>query len=81
MNREKLKKIAYEISICKNCKKDKYGLPVPGEGNPNAKIMFLGEAPGINESKTGRPFVGRAGKFLTQLLNSIRIKREEVSIT
>jgi DNA polymerase len=43
--------------------------------------MFLGEAPGIEESRTGRPFIGRAGKFLTRMLDSIGIKREEVFIT
>jgi len=82
MKKEKaLKRIAEEIKRCKECKKGKYGLAVPGEGNPNAKIVFVGEAPGYTESKTGRPFIGRAGKFLTKLLNSVGIKRENVFIT
>lgn len=81
MKKDKLRKISREIKNCKECKKGKYGLAVPGEGDSNARIMFIGEAPGIEESKTGRPFVGRAGRFLTQLLNSIGIKREEVFIT
>ncbi|MEM5806047.1 MAG: uracil-DNA glycosylase [Candidatus Aenigmatarchaeota archaeon] len=76
-----LEKIGEEIEKCPECKKNKFGLPVSGEGNPNAKIMFIGEAPGREESKTGRPFVGRAGKLLTELLDSIGIKREEVFIT
>ncbi|MGC8812183.1 MAG: uracil-DNA glycosylase [Candidatus Aenigmatarchaeota archaeon] len=76
-----LEEIKKEIEECKECKKNKYGLPVPGEGNPNADIMFLGMAPGIEESKTGRPFVGKAGKFLNKLLVSIGIKREEIFIT
>ncbi|HKZ45187.1 MAG TPA: uracil-DNA glycosylase [archaeon] len=78
---KELKKVAGEISRCRECKKNKSGLPVPGEGNPDAKVMFVGEAPGIEESKTGRPFVGRAGKFLTKMLDSIGINRKEVYIT
>lgn len=78
---EALRKIAEEIENCKECKENRIGLPVPGEGNPDADIIFMGEAAGPTESKTGRPFVGRAGKFLSSLLNSIGIKREEVFIT
>jgi uracil-DNA glycosylase family 4 len=55
--------------------------PVIGEGDHYAKIMFIGEAPGENEAKTGRPFVGRAGKFLNELLESIGVARESVYIT
>ncbi len=76
-----LEKIAKEIGRCGLCKKEKIGKAVPGEGNPNSKIVFVGEAPGREEAKTGRPFVGRSGKFLTQLANSIGIKREDVFIT
>lgn len=54
---------------------------VPGEGNSNTKIMFVGEAPGRVEDETGRPFVGRAGRLLDQLLNSINLKRDSVFIT
>lgn len=54
---------------------------VPGEGNPNADIMFIGEAPGAMEDKLGRPFVGQAGKFLDALLKSIDLEREDVYIT
>ncbi|MBU3968794.1 uracil-DNA glycosylase [Patescibacteria group bacterium] len=54
--------------------------PVIGEGNHNAKIMFIGEAPGLNEAKTGRPFCGSAGKILDELLENVGIKREDVYI-
>ncbi|HBE89714.1 MAG TPA: uracil-DNA glycosylase [Candidatus Andersenbacteria bacterium] len=53
---------------------------VPGEGNPDADILFVGEGPGKDEDEQGRPFVGAAGKFLTNLIGSIGLKREEVFI-
>ncbi len=55
--------------------------PVVGEGSHDAVIMFVGEAPGLNEAKTGRPFCGAAGKFLTELIEGIGLKREQVYIT
>lgn len=55
--------------------------PVIGEGNHNAKIMFVGEAPGRNEAMTGRPFAGAAGKVLDKLLESIQIQRTDVYVT
>lgn len=55
--------------------------PVVGEGNHDAKIMFVGEAPGKNEAESGRPFCGAAGKFLTELIGSIGLTREMVYIT
>jgi len=54
---------------------------VPGEGAEDAEIMFIGEAPGWYEDQQGRPFVGSAGQFLTQLLKSINLEREQVYIT
>lgn len=54
---------------------------VMGEGNPDAEIVFIGEAPGATEDKTGRPFVGAAGKFLNEMLASIDLGREDVYIT
>lgn len=54
---------------------------VSGYGNPNAEIVFIGEAPGAKEDKEGRPFVGAAGKFLDEMLASIKMKREDVYIT
>ena len=55
--------------------------PVIGEGSHHASIMFVGEAPGKNEAKTGRPFVGAAGKILDEMLASVGIDRKEVYIT
>jgi len=54
---------------------------VPGEGNPKAEVMFIGEGPGTNEDKEGRPFVGEAGRFLEEMLTSVSLKSEEVYIT
>lgn len=56
-------------------------LPVIGEGSHEAKIMFVGEAPGENEAKTGKPFCGRAGKILDELLSSAGIDRKDVYVT
>ncbi len=53
---------------------------VPGEGNPHAEIMFIGEGPGQKEDETGRPFVGAAGKFLETMLAGINLTREDVFI-
>ena len=53
---------------------------VPGEGNPQAEIMFIGEGPGKNEDLQGRPFVGAAGKLLDELIESIGLKRKDVFI-
>jgi uracil-DNA glycosylase len=54
---------------------------VPGEGDPNAAIMIVGEAPGKNEDEQGRPFVGRAGKLLDELLAEAGLERSDVYIT
>lgn len=56
-------------------------LPVIGEGDPDAEVMFIGEAPGREEAETGRPFVGNAGGVLDSLLESIGLEREDVYIT
>ncbi len=53
---------------------------VPGDGDPSAKIMFIGEGPGAREDKLGKPFVGASGKFLDQMLSSIDLDREKVYI-
>ncbi|MDB4984044.1 MAG: Phage polymerase-related protein [Patescibacteria group bacterium] len=55
--------------------------PVFGDGNPDTKIVFIGEAPGKKEDETGVPFVGAAGKFLAEMLASIGMKREDIYIT
>lgn len=54
---------------------------IPGNGNPEAKIVFIGEAGGYHESVQRKPFVGQAGMLLNKLLDSINIKREDVYIT
>jgi DNA polymerase len=54
---------------------------VPGVGNPDSDIVFIGEAPGKNEDKQGEPFIGAAGKLLNELLESIGLTREEIYIT
>lgn len=76
-----LEKIASQIENCDICKENKIGKPVPGEGGSNAKIMFVGEAPGRQESQTGRPFIGRSGKYLTRLIESTGLSRKDVYIT
>jgi uracil-DNA glycosylase family 4 len=54
---------------------------VPGEGPLNAKVMLVGQNPGTEEDRTGKPFVGRAGKFLNTVLNKICVEREELFVT
>jgi DNA polymerase len=54
---------------------------VPGEGNPDAEVMLVGEAPGATEDEQGRPFVGRAGKLLDEVLAEAGLEREDVYIT
>lgn len=54
---------------------------VMGDGNPNAKIVFIGEAPGKNEDLQGLPFVGAAGKFLNEMLEAVNMSRQDVYIT
>ncbi|MBP6979728.1 uracil-DNA glycosylase [Candidatus Curtissbacteria bacterium] len=54
---------------------------VPGDGNPDADILFIGEAPGFFEDQKGKPFVGNAGKLLDKMLDSISLNREDIFIT
>jgi len=78
---KKLAQIKEEVLKCQKCSLYKTRvLPVIGEGNHQAKIVLCGEAPGFNESKTGRPFCGNSGKVLDELLESVGIKRQEVYI-
>ena len=73
--------LAEQSAVCPNCSLAKPRTSaVPGEGNPNADIGFIGEGPGFNEDQQARPFVGQAGKFLDELLSSIGLQREEVYI-
>lgn len=78
---KKLTEVETKIKHCKKCNLSgtctNY---VPGEGNPEAKLLFVGEAPGKNEDLTGRPFCGKAGNILNQLLVEAGKKREDVYI-
>jgi len=78
---KELNAIADEIKSCQVCRKDKVGLPVPGEGRPDADIVFIGEAPGKQEAASGRPFIGRAGNVLRGLIREIDLNEYEVFIT
>lgn len=70
-----------EISECQKCPlRAGCNRVVPGEGNPCADIMFIGEGPGADEDKSGRPFVGRAGELLTRMIHAIGMERTEVYI-
>lgn len=79
---ETLREVAIEVSTCSKCNLCKGRTrAVPGEGNTDANILFIGEGPGFHEDKQGRPFVGPAGQFLDELLESINLKRADVFIT
>jgi len=74
-------KLKAEILNCQRCPLYKTRIhPVVGEGNLQARIMLIGEAPGANEDKTGRPFCGAAGKILDELLAFVDIKRKDIYI-
>ena len=79
---DSLARIDQEVSTCTDCPlHQNRSRAVPGEGPENAEIMLIGEAPGFNEDKQGRPFVGAAGQFLDKLLASANLSRESVYIT
>lgn len=74
--------IANQVATCTLCKLGRgTARPVPGEGNPNATVMLIGEAPGFYEDQQGRPFVGPAGQLLDDLLQLAGLSRQEVFIT
>ncbi|MGC8869354.1 MAG: uracil-DNA glycosylase [Sulfurihydrogenibium sp.] len=76
-----LEEINKEIQVCTKCDLHKERKQaVLGEGNPNSPIMFIGEAPGEEEDKQGRPFVGRAGQLLTKAIELAGYKRSDVYI-
>lgn len=78
---QKLNEIAKEVASCKKCSLYKNTTrSVPGEGNPEAEIMFIGEGPGYWEDQRGVPFCGAAGKLLDELLAAIKIERKSVFI-
>ncbi|MFH1284365.1 MAG: uracil-DNA glycosylase [Candidatus Peregrinibacteria bacterium] len=76
-----LEQLAKDISVCTKCPLHKGRKnAVPGEGSENAEVLFIGEGPGREEDLQGRPFVGAAGRLLTELIESIELKREDVFI-
>lgn len=82
LKREELKKLHNKIERCEKCSLCKVREnTVPGEGPKSSKIMVIGQAPGVNEDKTGRPFIGRSGRLLDNLLKSAKIKREKIFVT
>ncbi len=77
-----LEVIADEVRRCRMCRLcETRTIGVPGEGDPNAEVMFIGEGPGFHEDQQGRPFVGAAGQLLVEMLRLIGLRREEVFIT
>ena len=77
-----LSAIASQIKDCTKCELYKGTTnAVPGAGNPNAEIMFIGEGPGFHEDRQGLPFVGRSGDYLTYLIKLIGLERDQVFIT
>jgi uracil-DNA glycosylase family 4 len=77
-----LEAIATEVRACERCRLHQTRTrAVPGEGDPSTEVVFVGEGPGQNEDREGRPFVGRAGGLLVALLGHIGWRREDVFIT
>jgi DNA polymerase len=76
-----LEQLAAEVAQCHKCSLARGRTKtVPGQGPANARLMFIGEAPGFHEDRQGLPFVGAAGQFLEELLASIGMSREQVYI-
>ncbi|HKF84427.1 MAG TPA: uracil-DNA glycosylase [Candidatus Limnocylindrales bacterium] len=77
-----LEVIGAEVRACTRCRlHETRTQAVPGEGDPDTEVVFVGEGPGLNEDREGRPFVGRAGGLLVRLLASIGWRRDDVFIT
>ena len=76
-----LEEIAKKVKKCTRCSLYETATnPVPGEGNPRAELVCVGEAPGAKEDETGRPFIGQAGQLLTKILAAVDLTREQVFI-
>jgi len=81
-SRLELEQLNEQIKKCRKCRLWQGAKnAVPGEGSFNAKVMLVGQNPGAEEDKTGKPFVGRAGKFLNKVLAENGINREELFVT
>jgi uracil-DNA glycosylase len=77
-----LEEVASDVRSCTRCRlHETRTRAVPGEGNPDTEVVFVGEGPGQNEDRQGRPFVGRAGDLLVKFLATLRWRRDEVFIT
>lgn len=77
-----LQEIAKRVNVCQLCELSKGRInAVPGDGNPNAKLMVIGEAPGKYEDLQGKPFVGMSGRFLNKYLEAAGISRQEAFVT
>ncbi len=77
-----LEAIAAEVRTCTRCRlHETRTMAVPGEGDPETEVVFVGEGPGEQEDRQGRPFVGASGQFLTELIQTIRWQRSDVFIT
>lgn len=80
-NLDSIDAVARAVASCTRCPLYATAAnPVPGEGNPDAALMIVGEAPGATEDETGRPFIGAAGQLLTKILAAVDLKREDVFI-
>lgn len=77
---DQIKADVINTNVCPDLAKTATNL-VMGDGNPDADIVFIGEAPGKNEDEQGKPFVGAAGKFLNEMLGNIALKRSDIYIT
>ncbi|HCD35923.1 uracil-DNA glycosylase [Chlorobium phaeovibrioides] len=81
MNSSSLEALAKEADKCRKCRlADTRHSVVFGEGNPEAGLMVIGEAPGADEDASGRPFIGRSGQLLTKILQAVEFSRDEVFI-
>lgn len=74
-----LAQTATDCELCRLCEKRR--TVVFGEGDPDAAVMFIGEGPGAEEDRTGRPFVGQAGQLLDRMISAIGLRRQQVYIT
>ncbi len=81
LKKGQLEDLRRELGECRRCRLHETRTNVVfGEGNPDAAVVFVGEAPGEEEDRTGRPFVGRAGQLLTRMIEAMTLKRDKVYI-
>jgi DNA polymerase len=73
-----LRNVARQLASCRGCTRRRIGKPIVGEGNPDAAVVFVGEAPGRLEARMGRPFVGRAGQWLRRAIRPIGLNDDAV---